>query len=84
LPGFPTVKLRRYQSDDVVRQHGYANLGYWIRRSEWGKGYGVTACVGAGRFGFEQLRLIRNGPGFSAASFREGVDLLQPPPGLAR
>jgi hypothetical protein len=34
LPGFPTVKLRRYQSDDVVRQPGYANLGYWIRRSE--------------------------------------------------
>jgi RimJ/RimL family protein N-acetyltransferase len=43
----------------IIRQHGYANLGYWIRRSEWGKGYAVSACWGAARFGFERLRLIR-------------------------
>lgn len=43
----------------LVRQHGYANLGYWIRRSEWGRGYAVSACMGMGRFGFERLRLIR-------------------------
>lgn len=45
--------------NQINSMHGYANLGYWIRRSEWGKGYAVAAIQAVARFGFEELGLIR-------------------------
>lgn len=43
----------------LSKQHGYANLGYWIRRSEWGKGYAVAATLTVAKFAFLQLGLTR-------------------------
>ena len=39
--------------------HVYANLGYWIRRSAWGRGYAVAAALLMARFGFQELHLGR-------------------------
>lgn len=43
----------------VSTQHGFANLGYWIRRSEWGKGYAAAATLAVAQFAFERLGLQR-------------------------
>jgi RimJ/RimL family protein N-acetyltransferase len=45
--------------NQVQRAHGYANLGYWVRRSAWGKGYAVAATLGAAKLAFERLHLVR-------------------------
>jgi RimJ/RimL family protein N-acetyltransferase len=45
--------------NQIQRAHGYGNLGYWIRRSAWGKGYAVAATLAAARFAFDELHLIR-------------------------
>lgn len=43
----------------VSLAHRWCNLGYWVRRSEWGKGYAVAATLAVARFAFEQLKLHR-------------------------
>lgn len=43
----------------ISAQHRYANLGYWIRRSEWGHGYAASATLCIARFAFEYLGLVR-------------------------
>lgn len=45
--------------NQIQTAHGYANLGYWIRRSAWGRGYAVPAALSAARVAFEQLGLVR-------------------------
>jgi RimJ/RimL family protein N-acetyltransferase len=45
--------------NQVQRQHAFANLGYWVRRSHWGKGIAVAAVREVARFAFEQLHLVR-------------------------
>ena len=45
--------------NQIQTAHGYANLGYWIRRSAWGHGYAAPAALSAARFAFEQLGLVR-------------------------
>ncbi len=39
--------------------HRYANLGYWVRSSETGKGVTTAAAILAARFGFQKLNLGR-------------------------
>jgi ribosomal-protein-serine acetyltransferase len=41
------------------RDHGLANLGYWIRRSAMGRGIAPIAALLTARFGFEDLGLHR-------------------------
>ena len=39
--------------------HDNAELGYWIGRPYWGRGYATEAAEGAVRYSFEDLRLHR-------------------------
>ena len=39
--------------------HKFANLGYWVRRSQMGRGVAPAAALLAARFGFEDLGLNR-------------------------
>ena len=41
------------------REHGYANLGYWVRTSCTGRGIASTAARLTARFGLEELGLHR-------------------------
>ena len=41
------------------RDHGFANLGYWVRSSSMGRGVAAAAALLAARFGFEDLELNR-------------------------
>lgn len=43
----------------INQQHGFVNLGYWIRRSEWGRGYAAAATLAVARFAFAHLSLQR-------------------------
>jgi ribosomal-protein-serine acetyltransferase len=43
----------------INRVHQLANLGYWVRTSEAGRGIATTATRLAARFGFEQVGLQR-------------------------
>ena len=43
----------------LVRAHGYANLGYWVRKSRTRQGLAVRATRLAARYGFETLGLTR-------------------------
>ena len=45
--------------NNINTRHKFANLAYWIRTGETGKGYASTAVKLIARFGFEQLRLQR-------------------------
>jgi len=40
-------------------QHAHAELGYWVGKDYWGKGYCTEAVREIVRFGFEQLGLNR-------------------------
>jgi ribosomal-protein-serine acetyltransferase len=39
--------------------HGYANLGYWVRRSAWGRNIAVQAVTEVAGYAFTQLKLNR-------------------------
>jgi ribosomal-protein-alanine N-acetyltransferase len=39
----------------VGRQHGRFNLGYWLGRPHWGRGYATEAAARVVRFAFEAL-----------------------------
>lgn len=41
------------------RNHGFANLGYWVRRTRQGRGVAPAAARLAARFAFEDLGLNR-------------------------
>jgi [ribosomal protein S5]-alanine N-acetyltransferase len=44
---------------DIDREHLQAELGFWIGRDWWGKGYAREAAAAVLRFGFETLALNR-------------------------
>jgi RimJ/RimL family protein N-acetyltransferase len=44
---------------DIDREHLQAELGFWIGRDWWGKGYAREAAAEVIRFGFEDLGLNR-------------------------
>ncbi len=48
------IRLINWSKDERV-----AEVGYWIRRSRWGKGYGTEALRLICSFGFEKIRLHR-------------------------
>jgi len=41
------------------RNHNFANLGYWVRSSQTGRGVATAATLLAAQFGFEDLGLYR-------------------------
>ncbi len=43
----------------ISRKHRRAEVGYWLGKSYWGKGYAAEALRLMLRFGFEQLKLVR-------------------------
>lgn len=43
----------------IHRHDDRAELGYWIARAEWGKGYATEAAGAVLRYGFESLALHR-------------------------
>ncbi|PMB53256.1 GNAT family N-acetyltransferase [Fischerella thermalis CCMEE 5201] len=43
----------------VNQEHNHAELGYWIGKSFWGKGYCTEAAKAVLRYGFEKLGLHR-------------------------
>lgn len=45
--------------NQLSHEHGFANLGYWVRRSRWGRGIAVGCIRAASRLAFEQLGLGR-------------------------
>ena len=45
--------------NQINRAHGLANLGYWVRDSETGRGVAAAATLLAASFGFEDLALNR-------------------------
>lgn len=45
--------------NQVSRLHGYANLGYWVRRSCWGQGIAVASVEASCLLAFEHLGLRR-------------------------
>ncbi len=45
--------------DQINRKHNFANLGYWIRTSQEGKGIATAAVKLISRFGFETLGFTR-------------------------
>lgn len=51
----------------VHPQHNNGELGYWLGKAYWNKGYATEAVKCVIRFGFEQLKLHR----IFAESFRE-------------
>lgn len=44
---------------DIDPEHLQAELGFWIGREWWGRGYASEAAAAAVRFGFEELGLNR-------------------------
>ncbi|MGK7369659.1 MAG: GNAT family N-acetyltransferase, partial [Candidatus Halalkalibacterium sp. M3_1C_030] len=44
---------------DIDSKHNRAELGYWIGKPYWGKGYATEAVVKLIQFGFEHLKLHR-------------------------
>ena len=44
---------------DIDREHLQAELGFWVGREWWGKGYAREAAAEVLRFGFEDLGLNR-------------------------
>lgn len=44
---------------DINREHAAAELGTWIGKDFWGKGYATEAAQAVVRFGFERLNLNR-------------------------
>ncbi|MBD0373898.1 MAG: GNAT family N-acetyltransferase, partial [Pyrinomonadaceae bacterium] len=45
--------------NQINRIHRMANLGYWIRQSETGRGAATAATLLAARYGFQELGLQR-------------------------
>jgi ribosomal-protein-serine acetyltransferase len=45
--------------DQINRKHNFANLGYWVRTSQEGKGIATAAVKLISRFGFETLGFTR-------------------------
>ncbi len=45
--------------NQISREHGFANLGYWVRTSAAGRGVATAATVAVARFGFERVGLLR-------------------------
>jgi [ribosomal protein S5]-alanine N-acetyltransferase len=57
LPDFPLIGCVGLR--DIDREHLQAELGFWIGREWWGKGYAREAAAEVLRFGFEDLGLNR-------------------------
>ncbi len=45
--------------NQINRKHNFANLGYWVRSSQTGRGVATAATLLAAEFGFEDLGLNR-------------------------
>ena len=45
--------------DQINRKHNFANLGYWVRSSQTGKGIATAAVKLISRYGFETLGFTR-------------------------
>lgn len=43
----------------ISREHKYANIGYWIRQSQQGKGIASRAVSAIARYGFTKLNFTR-------------------------
>jgi ribosomal-protein-alanine N-acetyltransferase len=57
LPGSPLIGCAGLR--DIDPEHLQAELGFWIGREWWGKGYAREAAAEVLRFGFEDLGLNR-------------------------
>jgi len=45
--------------NQINREHGFANLGYWVRQSSQRRGFAVEAVRRVARFAFDEARLAR-------------------------
>ena len=45
--------------NQINRNHNFANLGYWVRSSQTGRGVATAATILAAEFGFEDVGLNR-------------------------
>jgi len=45
--------------NQINREHGFANLGYWVRQSSQRRGFAVEAVRRLARFAFDEARLAR-------------------------
>ncbi len=45
--------------NQINRNHNFANLGYWVRSNQTGRGVATAATLLAAEFGFEELELNR-------------------------
>jgi len=45
--------------NQINRKNNFANLGYWVRSSQTGRGVATAATILAAEFGFEDLELNR-------------------------
>jgi ribosomal-protein-alanine N-acetyltransferase len=61
----------------IERAHHHAELGYWIGKPYWGRGYGTEAAAEALRYGFEILRLHRIHAGHFSRNPTSGRVLLK-------
>jgi len=43
----------------INKEHDHAEMGYWIGKDYWGKGYCTEAAIAVLEYGFETLRLNR-------------------------
>jgi ribosomal-protein-alanine N-acetyltransferase len=57
LPDYPLIGCAGLR--DIDPEHVQAELGFWIGREWWGKGYASEAAAEVLRFGFEDLGLNR-------------------------
>jgi len=56
--GFPRA-VGQVRFIDWSRSERRAEIGYWLRRTHWGKGYGTEAVRLACAYGFREMRLHR-------------------------
>ncbi len=45
--------------NQINREHGFGNIGYWVRQSQQKKGIAPRAALAIARFGFSELKLTR-------------------------
>lgn len=62
---------------DVTREHQRAELGYWIGRPFWNRGYATEAARAVVRFGFEDLGVHRIAANHFSANGASGSVLLK-------
>jgi ribosomal-protein-alanine N-acetyltransferase len=56
----------------MIKDESMAEIGYWIGKPFWGKGYASEAAEGVLRYGFEQLGMRRIFAGYFARNASSG------------